>query len=187
MDNFKIICNMNYFSNYNPVHKYQAEKWIAYIQNIDKNYINQYKIFNILQLFEQILSYIYFNYGINYYFKDEPIIITSLNPLNVFVSMVDLYIEDNNESIHLNSYNLEYNNKNYPNYNIVYYIPVNLIKYDNTIINKQIYSFVNKYKHIHNKINKQINKHNIIIINILKVSLLLSCLIGCFVIFYIYK
>ena len=187
MDNFKIICNMTFFSNYYSIHKYQAEKWITYIQNIDKDYIIQHKIFNILQLFEHILSFIYLNYGINYYFKDEPISITTLNPLNIFVSMIDLYIEDNNESIHLNSYNLEYKNKNYPNYNVIYYIPINLIKYDNTIINKQIYSFVNKYKHIHNKINKQINKHNILIINILKVSLLLISIIGCLIIFCIYK
>ena len=187
MDNFKIICNMNYFLNYNSTHRYQAEKWVAYIQNIDKDYIKQHKIYNILQLFEQILSYIYISYGINYHFKNEPIHINSTNPLNIFVSMIDLYIEDDYELIHLNSYNLEYNNKIYPKYNIVYYIPVNLIKYDNTIINKQIYSFVNKYKHIHNKINKQINKHNIIIINILKVSLLISCLIICILICYYYK
>ena len=185
MDNFKIICNMNYFLNYNSIHRYQAEKLIAYIQNIDKDYIKQYKIDNILQLFEQILSYIYLNYGISYHFKNEPII-NSLNPLNIFISIIDLYIEDDYELIHLNSYNLEYNNKIYPKYNIIYYIPVNLIKYDNNIINKQIYSFINKYKHNHNKINKKINEHNLLIIYILKLFLLLICLIGCIIICYIY-
>ena len=177
---------MNYFLNYNSIHRYQAEKWAAYIQNIDKNYIKQYKIFNILQLFEQILSYVYLNYGINYNFKNEPIIINSLNPLNIFVSMIDLYIEDNYELIHLNSYNLEYNNKIYPKYNIIYYIPTNLIRFDNTIINKQIYSFVNKYKYIHNKINKKINEQNLLIIDYLKLFLLFICIIGCIIIGYIY-
>ena len=186
MDNFKITCNMNYFSNYNSMHRYQAEKWIAYIQSIDKDYIKQYKIFNILQLFEQILSYIYINYGVSYHFKNEPITINSINPLNIFVSMIDLYIEDDYELIHLNSYNLEYNNKIYPKYNIIYYIPVSLIKYDNTIINKQIYGFVNKYKHIHNKINKKINKQNLLIIDSLKLFLIFILIIGCILTCYFY-
>ena len=100
--------------------------------------------------------------------------------------MIDLYIENYYETIHLNSFNLEYNNKKYSKYNVVYYIPINLIKYDNTIINKQIYNFINKYKHIQYKINRKINTKNIIIINTLKMFMLFICIIGCILLFYIY-
>ena len=187
MNNFKITCNMNYFLNYNSIHRYQAEKWVAYIQTIDKNYIIQYKILNILQLLEHILSYVYLNFGINYCFKNEPKNITSMNPINIFISMIDLLIEDDNESIRLNNYYLEYNNKKFPKYNITYYIPINLIKYDNTVINKQLYNFINRYKHIHYKINNINLKKNKLKINYLKMLLIISCLFCGIIVLFKYN